>query len=475
MRTNTAMPVLVEALGQSDAFLAFQEDLSRAAAADRPVLLVGERGTGKELAAMRLHYLSPRWQGPLVVLDGAALTPSLAEAELFGHEAGSFTGATARHPGRFERADGGTLFLDEAGNLPLAVQDKLLRVVEYGQYERIGGAHTLTADVRIVAATNADLPALVREGRFRADLLDRLAFCVLHLPPLRARGDDVLLLARHFAADFAAETDLPEPSFSHAARASLYAHTWPGNIRELKNAVERSVLKAGGGLVENIDTTPFASPWHPGPAVHADAAAFSPPVRAGGHSPGSAPREPYPPAGSHCIPGPPDAPALHGPHGPHGPSRDTGHEGPAPEGGHLHAFGALPGPHGAPSAQEHYTAMGAGSASPSTHPREAAQDDARTGNPPAGHPYGDGVPRADAEPAHDPPASHAGVPPGLPEGFTLPDAVRRLEEQALRAALARTRHNRRAAAELLGLTYDQFRGLYRRHRNAIERDPFSHS
>ena len=171
MRSDALIPThpgLAEALGQSEAFLAFQEELSRVAKVDRPVLLVGERGTGKELAAARLHFLSRRWQGPFVILDGASLSPSLAEAELFGHEAGAFTGAAMRRPGRFERADGGTLFLDEAGNLPLSVHDKLLRVLDYGQYERVGGTQRLEADVRIVAATNADLPGLVRQGRFRA-------------------------------------------------------------------------------------------------------------------------------------------------------------------------------------------------------------------------------------------------------------------------------------------------------------------
>jgi len=296
-RTAAASPALAEAIGQSDAFLAFQEALSRVARVDRPVLLVGERGTGKELAAARLHYLSPRWQGPLVVLDCAALAPSLAEAELFGHEAGAFTGAGARRAGRFERADGGTLFLDEVGNIPAGVQDKLLRVVEYGMLERVGGTQPVRVDVRVVAATNADLPAMVAQGRFRADLLDRLSFEVLAAPPLRERGDDVALLARHFAASMAAELDLPEtPGLAPAALAQLLAHPWPGNVRELRNAVERAVARlAGGGMrpgdvrrdgtrptgraprIEHFDLDPFARPWRQGPAVPHPAPAAQPP------------------------------------------------------------------------------------------------------------------------------------------------------------------------------------------------------
>ena len=195
--------VLPEALGRSEAFLDFQARLSRVAAIDRPVLLVGERGTGKELAARRLHYLSLRWDHPLVALNCAALAPSLIESELFGHEAGAFTGAQQRRAGRFEAADTGTLFLDEIGSIPLQVQEKILRVVEYGTFERVGSADVVEVDARIVGATNADLRALVCEGRFKQDLLDRLSFEVLHVPPLRERAEDLLLLANHFAAHMA--------------------------------------------------------------------------------------------------------------------------------------------------------------------------------------------------------------------------------------------------------------------------------
>lgn len=250
-----------EFLGESEAFLGFLEALGRAAAVDRPVLLAGERGTGKELAAARLHFLSPRWGGPLQTLNCAALAPSLIEDELFGHEAGAFTGAGARRAGRFEAAHGGTLFLDEIGALALAAQEKLLRVAEYGEFERLGGTAPVRVDVRIIGATNADLPRLAAQGRFKRDLLDRLAFLVLTLPPLRERGGDVTLLARHFASRFALELGRDEPRLSPAAEARLLAHRWPGNVRELKACVERSVFAAPGDVVNEIVLDPFASPW----------------------------------------------------------------------------------------------------------------------------------------------------------------------------------------------------------------------
>jgi psp operon transcriptional activator len=262
----TQSPPSLETLGQSDAFLEFAEDLSRAAAVDRPVLLIGERGTGKELAARRLHYLSPRWQGPLITLNCAALAPTLVESELFGHEAGAFTGAAARRRGRFELADGGALFLDEIGAMPLPVQEKILRVVEYGEFERVGGSAPVSVDVRVVGATHADLPALARAGKFKRDLLDRLAFAVLTLPPLRVREGDAPLLAAHFAARMAGELGLAAaPDFGPAALEQLSTHPWPGNVRELKNAVERAVARSAGGPIELLDLDPFASPWRPLP------------------------------------------------------------------------------------------------------------------------------------------------------------------------------------------------------------------
>ncbi len=249
-----------EALGHSEKLLELQERLSRVAKVDRPVLIIGERGTGKELAASRLHYLSNRWREPFLTLNCAALSPTLIESELFGHEAGAFTGAIGRRAGRFEAASGGTLFLDEIGAVPLEVQEKILRVVEYGTFERVGGSEAIRTDVRIIGATNADLPALAGEGRFKRDLLDRLSFEVLCLPPLRLRKDDTLLLADHFAARMAHELGREEvPEFSEEARASLEEYDWPGNVRELKNVVERAVYRASGPMVHEIQFDPFLS------------------------------------------------------------------------------------------------------------------------------------------------------------------------------------------------------------------------
>jgi psp operon transcriptional activator len=257
-------------LGASPAFGAMLEKVSQLAPLDRPALIIGERGTGKELVAARLHYLSPRWEQPLVKLNCAALTESLLESELFGHEAGAFTGATRRHTGRFERADGGSLFLDELGTLPPRMQEKILRVIEYGEFERVGGSETLQVDVRIVGATNEDLRALAREGRFRADLLDRLAFDVVNVPPLRARPEDILELAQHFAVGFTAELRRPFfPGFSERAIEALLAWPWPGNVRELKNAVERSIYRAPepDQVVDQIHFDPFAHAHGAAPAV----------------------------------------------------------------------------------------------------------------------------------------------------------------------------------------------------------------
>lgn len=341
---QTAVPGSVgrgEALGQSDEFLAFQERLSKAAPVERPVLLVGERGTGKELAAARLHYLSLRWDGPLVALNCAALSPSLIEAELFGHEKGAFTGALQTRPGRFEAADGGTLFLDELGAIPIEVQEKILRVVEYGTFEPVGSAVCKEVNVRIVGATNADLPALAACGRFKQDLLDRLSFEVLSLPPLRERTGDVMLLASHFAARMAYELGLNEaPVFSDEAIRRLQRHGWPGNIRELKNVVERAVYRAGSCTITEIVFDPFFSPYTPADAPKAEAAV-------------------------------PDA----------SPPEDTGDD-----------FLELP----------------------------------------------------------------------------LKEAVAQLKIRLVKRALAEAGYNQRKAAEILGVTYDQFRGLYRKYRPRLE-------
>ncbi|MDX6981936.1 phage shock protein operon transcriptional activator [Citrobacter freundii] len=233
-------------LGEANSFIEVLEQVSHLAPLEKPVLVIGERGTGKELIANRLHYLSTRWQGPFISLNCAALNENLLDSELFGHEAGAFTGAQKRHPGRFERADGGTLFLDELATAPMLVQEKLLRVIEYGELERVGGSQPLQVNVRLVCATNADLPRMVNEGTFRADLLDRLAFDVVQLPPLRERQSDIMLMAEHFAIQMCREIGLPLfPGFSAEARETLLHYRWPGNIRELKNVVERSVYRHG--------------------------------------------------------------------------------------------------------------------------------------------------------------------------------------------------------------------------------------
>ena len=340
-----------EALGQSDAFLAFVEQLSRVATVDRPVLVVGERGTGKELAAAKIHYLSRRWESPLVALNCAALAPALIEAELFGHERGAFTGAASSRAGRFEAADGGTLLLDEIGLIPTEAQEKILRVVEYGSFERVGSSAPEQVDVRIVGATNADLPAMVREGRFKPDLLDRLAFEVVRVPPLRERGDDILLLARHFAGRMAYELGREEPpSFSQAAKRDLHRYAWPGNVRELKNVVERAVYRSDSGLIRELIFNPFGG--------------------------------------------------------------DTGVAAP-PE-----AIDKTPQNTTSPSVQ--------------------------------------------AEPGPDAAiaAAHA--------AYTLPAAITAVEVSMLTTALAETHYHQRKAAERLGITYHQFRGLYRKHAEALQ-------
>lgn len=253
-------------IGESPAFLLVLEQTSRLAALNRPVLVIGERGTGKELIAQRLHYLSPRWDKPFIKLDCASLPESLLESELFGHEPGAFTGASRRRHGRFELADEGSLFLDELANTSAAVQEKLLRVIEYGEFDRLGGHQKVRVDVRLIGATNEDLPSLCDQGRFRPDLLDRLAFDVITLPPLRVRREDILPLAEHFAMRMASELKQDYfPGFSPEARRQLLAYEWPGNIRELKNTVERAVyqLQELDEPVDNIIFDPFDSPWRP--------------------------------------------------------------------------------------------------------------------------------------------------------------------------------------------------------------------
>lgn len=271
-------------IGNSISLTQSLEQISRLAPIQRPVLILGERGTGKELAAERLHYLSPRWDGPLLKVNCAAISESLLESELFGHEPGAFTGASRTHHGRFERADGGTLFLDELGTMSLRLQEKLLRTIEYGEFERLGGQNTIQVDVRVVAATNADLRARARAGEFREDLLDRLSFDVVHLPPLRHRLGDVPELAHHFAVQMCSELgwDLFQ-GFTDSAARQLLEYPWPGNVRELKNAVERSVARWGNpdAPVGEVVLDPFDSPfadWEAG--TETPAAAAPPPETA---------------------------------------------------------------------------------------------------------------------------------------------------------------------------------------------------
>lgn len=254
-------------IGEAPVFLEALERVSRVAQLNRPVLVIGERGTGKELVAARIHYLSPRWDRPFIKLNCAALAESLLETELFGHEAGSFTGATRRRLGRFELANEGSMFLDELATTSDRVQEKVLRVIEYGELERVGGNDTILTDVRIIGATNEDLPALAEQGKFRADLLDRLAFDVITLPPLRERTEDILPLAEHFAVKMSGELGLELfEGFSETARDLLLDYAWPGNVRELKNVVERAVYTSLGNdePISEIIFDPFESPWRPG-------------------------------------------------------------------------------------------------------------------------------------------------------------------------------------------------------------------
>lgn len=251
-----------QAIGESEVFLDFQEKLSKVAVINRSVLLIGERGTGKELAVKRLHYLSKRWEKPLVAVNCAALPSSLVETELFGYESGAFTGATKTRKGRFEEANGGTLFLDEIGLIPLEVQEKILRVVEYGTFERVGSSKSNKVNVRLVGATNVDLKQLAKEGKFKQDLLDRLSFEVLFVPPLRVRDMDIMLLSHTFANRMSLECGFAEtPVFSPEVEKEIMVYPWPGNVRELKNVIERAVYKSEGGVIDRVEFDPFHNPY----------------------------------------------------------------------------------------------------------------------------------------------------------------------------------------------------------------------
>lgn len=271
-----ATPSQKTLIGESNSFLEVLEQVSHLTTLNRPVLVVGERGTGKELIAERLHFLSDRWSKPLIKMNCAALNQELLESELFGHEAGAFTGASKKHVGRFERADGGTLFLDELATMSQQTQEKLLRFIEYGEFERLGGSTTVQVDVRLVAATNEHLPTLAEKGRFRHDLLDRLAFDVVTLPPLRARPEDIVLLAEHYALNMCKELQRTLfTGFSKNAVAALESYAWPGNVRELKNVIERSIYRHTDEEepLNDILFDPFESPFAPketGQTTHVD-------------------------------------------------------------------------------------------------------------------------------------------------------------------------------------------------------------
>ncbi len=251
-------------IGSSLALAKVLDQVSALAEIDRSILVFGERGTGKELIAQRLHFLSPRWQKELVKVNCAALNENLLESELFGHQVGAFTGAVKAHKGRFERADGGTLMLDELGTMSLRLQEKLLRVLEYGEFEPLGSTETKQVNVRVIGATSADLQAMAQAGTFRHDLLDRLAFDVVHLPALRKRKEDILELAQHFAQRMSHELgwDL-FAGFTPQVSEQLVNYPWLGNVRELRNAVERSLYRWGHpqAPVASVHLDVFTNPW----------------------------------------------------------------------------------------------------------------------------------------------------------------------------------------------------------------------
>ncbi|TVR82111.1 MAG: sigma-54-dependent Fis family transcriptional regulator [Chitinophagaceae bacterium] len=240
-------------IGESPAVLKLLRLIQKVEKTDYQVLINGESGTGKELVAEAIHYHSNRKKKPFVKVNMAAIPEELLESELFGHEKGAFTGADSRRIGRFEEADEGTIFLDEIGELDFTLQPKLLRVLQEQVVQRLGGNREIELNVRVIAATNKDLPKLVEQGKFREDLYYRLQGFMITIPPLRERENDVLILANHFLKDFLRKQLEDEKVFSKEAKAKLLSHTWPGNIRELKTAVERSVLMSEGKEISDED------------------------------------------------------------------------------------------------------------------------------------------------------------------------------------------------------------------------------
>ena len=250
-------------VGSGSAMKKLQSQIDRVAASETRACILGETGTGKELVARAIHERSPRKDSPFVTLNCAAVPAELIESELFGHEKGAFTGAGSRHVGKFEQAEGGTLFLDEIGDMPVAMQAKLLRVLEEGEVERVGGDKPVKVDVRVVVATHRNLEDLVKQNSFRRDLFHRIYVFPLLLPPLRERPEDFASLAAHFAGQVAAQNGWKEKSFSEEAIAELQKYSWPGNIRELRNIVERLVLLAEGDTIGREDVR-LALPASPG-------------------------------------------------------------------------------------------------------------------------------------------------------------------------------------------------------------------
>jgi len=241
-------------VGESTAMQAVMTKIEKVASVPRPVLVLGPRGTGKELVARAIHMLSPRASEPYITINCAAVAESLLESELFGHEEGAFTGATKQKEGKFELADGGTLFLDEIGNMSLEFQAKILRILEYQRFERVAGSESIQVNVRVIAATNSDLKQAIADGKFRADLYDRLAFEVINLPPLSSRLEDVPVLAAHFLSRFRAEVaGIPVKEISGEALDHFARYDYPGNVRELKNIVERAVYMAQGEVLTAAD------------------------------------------------------------------------------------------------------------------------------------------------------------------------------------------------------------------------------
>jgi two-component system NtrC family response regulator len=241
-------------LGSCPSMQAVFHTIRRVAPSDVPVLILGESGTGKEVVARAIHRRSPRREGPFIPINCGAIPENLLESELFGHERGAFTGAHIQRKGRIEMAEGGTLFLDELGELPLPLQVKLLRYLQEQTIERIGGREVIPVNARVIAATNVDLRKAMEEGKFREDLYYRVAVVVIQLPPLRDRGDDIVLLARTFLRRFAAEVKrTPAPQFTSAALRALQRHDWPGNVRELENRIRRAVIMAEGRAITPED------------------------------------------------------------------------------------------------------------------------------------------------------------------------------------------------------------------------------